>query len=908
METNYQVFVLSNTHWDREWYMSHERYLVRLTSLCDRLLALMEKEPGYIFLFDGQCAALTDYLDVRPEQTGRVRRLVREGRLLVGPWFTQPLETIASGEALIRNLSLGRRIAKDLGGVMPVSYMIDEFGHAAQTPQLLNGFGIRDAIAWRGIPKHTRNVFNWYAPDGSAVFMFYSNAGYGEATNLPQSVEDFTETIDGAEIQRRGLKSRIEALRRLREPNAAKPIVMWLNGIDHSFAQPDLLQVLEKARELDPSLCIHQATPMEFTQAMRDAFAKDGETPADSVTGELMYAKEDILESTHSNHVRQKMRHYQVEHLLSDYAEPADVLGCLTGGEDMGYSLRRAWRYVLENHAHDSLGCTSVDEVYEQVMARYTCAHDVADQAAEANLRHFMRAGGKDSALYVYNFSSYPQCGVRKMCFILPEGMDPGASMRLISPDGTEVRHTVLSTKPVRDVRYNPAFGHPTHTAARQIEALVLLPEVPPIGWLKLKLEKGEPDIKKRNRVPFCLERSPLTLENEYLTVCAAPDGTLDVTDRQTGRTYPGQLLFEDEGEAGDSYVHIPPRSNRKIYSSGCPHTVAILWDNPMGSCMEIRHEMEIPADLKADGSARTEECVRMNVVTRVTLLAQDPVLHFSVSVDNRARQHRLRVLFPTGLNTAEESFGLQPFDLTRRKIHEESDDEVREQPYATHPMQGLCGTYDGENGAAVCAPGLYEYECTDDDSRSLAVTLLRANNIFGYSSSFARSPLYSLEASQVPGRVDFSLDLLFFRGNPEEQFPRLAPLLRPLRVLPARAPEDSVMPDYSEPEAKIPGIGSILHVDSPRLVLTACKRSDLHPGALTVRVYNCSPEAQSGKLHFTFPGLVLQKACATEADEEKTKKLDVRDGVVSLRLRGYEIRTLLLYTGKEPEHEQQTN
>ena len=78
MET-YQIHVLSNTHWDREWYMSHEKYLVRLVSLMDRLLDILAKNPEYIFITDGQFSMVDDYLQNKPERAEELRGYVREG-------------------------------------------------------------------------------------------------------------------------------------------------------------------------------------------------------------------------------------------------------------------------------------------------------------------------------------------------------------------------------------------------------------------------------------------------------------------------------------------------------------------------------------------------------------------------------------------------------------------------------------------------------------------------------------------------------------------------------------------------------------------------------------------------------------------------------------------------------------
>ena len=129
----YYAHVLSNTHWDREWYMSHEKYLVRLVSLMDRLMDILAKDPSYIFITDGQFSMVDDYLQNRPERTEELKKYVKEGRLRVGPWFTQPLETLVSGEAMIRNLHYGIAGSEALGDAMRFSYEVDEFGHASQT-------------------------------------------------------------------------------------------------------------------------------------------------------------------------------------------------------------------------------------------------------------------------------------------------------------------------------------------------------------------------------------------------------------------------------------------------------------------------------------------------------------------------------------------------------------------------------------------------------------------------------------------------------------------------------------------------------------------------------------------------------------------------------------------------------
>src|SRR5262249_56787862 len=41
------IHVVSHTHWDREWYLTHEQFRFRLIALIDRLLDLLDADPAY---------------------------------------------------------------------------------------------------------------------------------------------------------------------------------------------------------------------------------------------------------------------------------------------------------------------------------------------------------------------------------------------------------------------------------------------------------------------------------------------------------------------------------------------------------------------------------------------------------------------------------------------------------------------------------------------------------------------------------------------------------------------------------------------------------------------------------------------------------------------------------------------
>ena len=231
--------LVSHTHWDRAWYAPFEVFRVRLVRLIDRLIELLDREPAYrSFMLDGQVLPIEDYLAIRPERRGDLERLVRGGRLVIGPWYALADEYLVSPEALIRNLLIGTRTAEALGGCMREGYVPDAFGHIAQLPQIFQGFGIGSAVFWRGVGdegERLHNEFWWQAPDGTSVLAIHLPDGYHNASNLgyPMRWGDPSALTFDPELAVDRLAAAVATL----GPVARTPYLLLMNGIDH--AEPD---------------------------------------------------------------------------------------------------------------------------------------------------------------------------------------------------------------------------------------------------------------------------------------------------------------------------------------------------------------------------------------------------------------------------------------------------------------------------------------------------------------------------------------------------------------------------------------------------------------------------------------------------------------------------------------------
>lgn len=149
--------------------------------MLDRVLDLIESgELKGPFTCDGRAIIPRDFLEVRPEKAGQVRRLLVEGKLVAGPWFVLPDEFLISGESLVRNIRYGREMVRDWGGEpSSAGFVCDLFGHCSQLPQILTGFGVKAALVWRGINSLPDARFWWEAPDGTALPAWrFGKSGY----------------------------------------------------------------------------------------------------------------------------------------------------------------------------------------------------------------------------------------------------------------------------------------------------------------------------------------------------------------------------------------------------------------------------------------------------------------------------------------------------------------------------------------------------------------------------------------------------------------------------------------------------------------------------------------------------------------------------------------------------------
>ena len=85
------IYYFSGTHWDREWYQTFQGFRHRLVDMTDELIEHLEKDEKFgTYHFDGQTIVLEDYKKIAPENEARLKKLIENGKIKVGPWYNMP--------------------------------------------------------------------------------------------------------------------------------------------------------------------------------------------------------------------------------------------------------------------------------------------------------------------------------------------------------------------------------------------------------------------------------------------------------------------------------------------------------------------------------------------------------------------------------------------------------------------------------------------------------------------------------------------------------------------------------------------------------------------------------------------------------------------------------------------------
>ena len=910
------LHVVPHTHWDREWYEPLEVYRFQLVKVVDRLLEVLDTDPGFRhFNFDGQTAAIEDYLEVRAAVEPEVKRFVQAGRLAVGPWRILMDEFLCSPETIIRNLRQGTTMAERLGGTMRVGYIPDSFGHISQMPQILRLAGFTDACVWRGVPEAVdRAAFRWEAPDGSAVRAIYLARSYSNGASLPDTFEELV--VRGKRI--------VEDM----APFGPGAVVLAMNGTDHRAPESHLPALFADANARQDEISFRIGS---ITEYLRDAPGED----LPIWRGEMRSgARANLLMGVVSARMPLKQLEFAASTSLERYAEPLAAIA----GTDAERILAKPWRGMVENSAHDSICGCGVDAVADAVAARYREAQRVGDLVATDALEALAARmdasvlGENDEGIVVFNPSPFERDGIAEVALTLPGSPEECV---LVTPDGRanavqplEVTEQVIIDMKLRGsevARLVPSLhsrllgpmyvnglaieGSPAtirlrmgptaigefdiEAAKRSVEQVVaakpngkfhVIGMGPPLcrvlvstgavgglGWTLLAPAVGGATVDRP------ASATGRVLENEHLRAEVGADGTVALTHRPSGRTYAGLLALRDGGDGGDEYNYAPPERDT-VVDRAADVGVEIVRSGPIEARLRVTMRFKISVGLAVNRRSRARRTASMPVALDLSLRTGEPFLRATFRVTNPARDHRLRAHFPLPF-TAERSHADGAFDVVERGLEAVGGFEPA---LPTYPSRRWIDASDGTAGLAVFHRGTPEYELVG--GRDLAVTLLRCVGWLSRQDLSTRSgpagPALEAPGAQLLGEHTLRLAVYphdgdWRAGAVDEAAERFG---LPLRSAGLRGHAGKLAP-----------AGSALRVEPSSVRLTALTTFDRRTEC---RVHNAAGAAVTAQLSVAAP-LVVSSPATLDLFGAELAPLEVRGGVISVPLRPWEIATV---------------
>ncbi|QDZ39997.1 glycoside hydrolase [Euhalothece natronophila Z-M001] len=903
-----QGIIVSHTHWDRAWYLPFQSFRHRLVRMVDELMDILETDPNFrAFTLDGQTVLLEDYLEIRPEQETRLKKLIQSGRILIGPWFTMPDLFLISGESVIRNLQEGRKWCEKFGNYMAVGYLPDPFGHFAQMPQIFQGFDIDSYIFMRGLDAETKAshgaIFNWQSPDGSTVLAIYEREGYFPVGSLGHP--SVFGRFEGHEVKVDLAKKQIEQALETMLPLQAEETVLLSNGFDHLPVQKEIPQLLSQLNESLEGIELTHGTIPEFVEAI-----KQENQSHQTYQGDLIgNADQPILASVYSTRMYLKQQNHSAQQLLSRYVEPLSVwLESQGWGNDVRPFLNYSWRLLFKNHAHDDICGCSVDGVHDDDEYRFRQIEQIGEGLLVEHLETLLKQGfippqqTGDYTTDVFVLNPHPWEATytveTEVYFPNPDGEwgEPLPPLSLTGCDGhgKPIKISVLDTEaPKARSRYLET----TWGRYYQVSFSITLP---PLGYQLVHIYQTSQPLSTPET------QQPLTLENQRYQLTVT-DNTLTLTEKTTGIQFSDFLQLEYQPDLGDTYSFSPVPDVTPIWGK----LTEAKFHPQKADTLRLTYQLNIQ-DTTLESIPSSESQVTsepsfapfskggwgdhplQNSITVDLSLNTHESISIQINYESTVENARIRAVLPLGFTT-KNSLADGHFRLVSREKPQLRTPESDPQRYQTYPgeldypthHQGDFVLFTGDNYQVwVANRGLPEYEVIGD---KVAITLHRAVGYLSVGKGRIR-PCQAGPSVPTPGaqcKREINAELAYGLANLEQET-----IIRKAREFahPAWGREMPYLP-YVNSTGQLGRYGSLCAIDNPNIILSALKPHE-EKGIMVLRVYNQTEVTQTATVTF---GWNVTAYCETNLLEMWEHGKEVSNQELSIQLYPHQIKTFLL-------------
>lgn len=426
-------------------------------------------------------------------------------------------------------------------------------------------------------------------------------------------------------------------------------------------------------------------------------------------------------------------------------------------------------------------------------------------------------------------------------------------------------------------------------------KALTVKPALMELAEQEIRDETGNETGKE-------VEKLPLKLENEHIIALINGNGTINLTYKETGKQYKNILCIEDTEDCGDSYVYRKALKGKTYTSDGLVPEIKCISNTGLDSRYNLTYHLELPEYFEEETGLRSGKLVASRIEMIIGLKKGSRWLDIDFNIDNASKDHRLRVLVNTGIQT-DFTYASAPFDVIER----DRRDVLKGIKNGTQPNSAFVDIWDGMEGIAVLNQGIHEYEHLMEDKGSVAMTLLRVN---GKIEVHSKGDTWQVPGNQCLRKINLKMALYPHAGdwrasgavsrsreflNPVLSYYQPADIKKFVGGRPAV--QDSAITEifYREkPNANIvlPHDLKLFDVKGKGIVVSAVKKCENGDGAV-IRLYNSS--SQESEFEFTY-FKPLKQAVKLNMREEADVELNFKENSIDpITIKPKEIYTLTI-------------
>lgn len=902
----YTFHVISNTHWDREWRFPFQINRQMLVDMIDKAIAILENNPTYkAYHLDSQSIVIEDYLEIKPHNRERISKLVKDKRLFIGPWYVLPEEFQVGGENLIRNLLIGHKICKEIGRVSKTGYSPFSWGQISQLPQIYSNFGIDFIIFYRGINSldSPKAEFIWEGADGTQIlssrlstmprynfyFYIYRPVLFNEFpstlkfspdkksflfhfadSNLYKS--DYFNPKPAVTYFEENIKTQVEKIIQDQAKDFTTPHIIWMEGHDSSGPNEKTIQIINDIKKYFPDLNVIHSTLEDYIEAVKNSIDI---SKLKLVKGERRSTQYDLRSGnlygyTTSARMDLKIKNFDCERWLQYYAEPFYNFASINGLDTNDKYLEIAWKLLIQNSAHDSIGGCSLDIVHEDMINRYKQVKEISTGLFSKAIQFLVTLGEiiekenlYENYLTCINPSSYDRSEVVKFVIDVPvEFAKDGIKILDLSGKSMEVQISkVETTQPVLE----QMIDRPMYVDIKRYTGYALLDSIPSFGLKTFKVIPSEknPFIKKIAKKI----KDKIILENDYLKVTINKNGTFNILHKDSNRKYSNLGYLYDEGEGGHAWVH---KSFKPFVTTlKSQPEIKLIENGPLFSKVLIKHKFKIPERKLKIMSGKIIKTPGGVIPIDIELIISKTSqrIDLKINLTNTIENHRLRIMFPSKLN-AQYHYGEGQFDVVKRPIKRIDASNWVEPPMYDFPLHNFVDVNDGNNGLAIIVDGLKEYEILDNKNRTIALTLLRAFSYVIVPSS--TEEFLDMKGSQCLGKHEFKLSIFPHRSNWDagNVFPEAIKFNQPLSLVETNSiTSNNLIPN------------SFIRIQPENLIFSCFKKGE-DGKSYVLRIFNPTDNILHGaiSLHWT-----LKEAFVVNLEELVIEKINFNNNSINL-------------------------